>query len=84
MNCSHRGITHNLLVASIRGEPEVQEHGISSLLDSFSNCFLVCYICDCYSCITLPMYLFKAGKEVQGYVDKNIQNVVCLSFSLEN
>lgn len=30
------------------------------------------------------MYLLKAGKEVQGCVDKNIQHVVCLSFSLEN
>lgn len=30
------------------------------------------------------MYLLKAGKEVQGCVDKNIQHVVCLSFSLES
>lgn len=30
------------------------------------------------------MYLLKAGKEVQGYMGKNIKNVVCLPFSLEN
>lgn len=40
--------------------------------------------CKYYSCTAPPKHLFKAQKVVEGYANKNIKNVVCLPFAVEN
>lgn len=55
---------------------------IMGLLWEFLSCSIDFF--KSYSCTTLPKHLFQPPKAVEEYANKNIKNVVCLPFYVEN